>query len=150
MGLFLTKPAVLGMYHHFFGAKKAPKLLEHKPDTANLVWHTSLDEAKKNAIANKGNILIYFLAEWCIPCHVMAKELFPQKEFQELVEKNKLSLLYVDLTELMEESNEIAMQYEIEGLPVMILTDQKAVEIDRIIGFRNKEDTIRKIEKILR
>ena len=146
MGLFLAGSTVLKFYKH----DPSSEAYESKLASSGLKWYTSFNEAKKKSALKGGNILIYFSAEWCVPCHVMEKEMFPTKEFKDLIEKHKLILLNIDMTKPTKESNRIAVQYELEGLPVIIFTDAEGIEMDRLVGFRNTIHTIQQIEKILK
>ena len=143
-GLFLAGSAVLKVHEH------GPEAYKKKLGPPYLKWYFSFDEAKKNSTLQKGNILIYFSAEWCIPCHVIGEKLFPKKEFQDLVEKYKLTLLNIDMTDPTEKNEQIAVHYKLEGLPVMILSDAAGIEIDRLVGFRYADDTIQNLKKILK
>lgn len=84
--------------------------------------------------------IIDFWAEWCGPCKMM-EPILDQVE-EELKEKVTIEKINVD------EHQDIASQYGVLGIPTyVVLQDDK--EVDRIIGFTQKDTFVDRINKYL-
>ena len=78
--------------------------------------------------------LVDFYADWCGPCKMLSPIL--EEIASELGEKVKVGKLNVD------ESNDLAFEYEVMSIPTLILFENGKV-VDRLTGLRSK-DEIRK------
>jgi thiol-disulfide isomerase/thioredoxin len=107
--------------------QKAPAM--ELPDN----WIKSWDEAAKQAKAEKKPMIAVFSAEWCGPCKMMAKEVYP-KENVRTVLKDWVAV-YVDG----DKEPERAAKFSIEGYPTYVLLSPEGVEEDRFVGARPEE-----------
>ena len=114
-----------------------------------LQWHTTTLKAQTEASKKKNHILIYFSADWCMPCLEMEKSLFPSKEFHDFVKKKSLSLVFYDMSRDNAEGEHAAEKYFVNGLPTIILTNHQGVEIDKVLGFRSKQKTIKELTEVI-
>ncbi len=87
-------------------------------------------------------VIVDFWAEWCGPCKMLAPVL--EELSQEFQGKNKLKFAKIST----EDYPDIAGQYEITGIPCLIVFN-KGKEVDRIIGFSPKPMLKQKIEVVL-
>ena len=86
-------------------------------------------------------IVVDFFASWCQPCMMMAPEF------------DKLSEEYDDKTLRFgkcstEEHPEIAGNFQVSGIPCLIVI-KSGKEVDRIVGFMQKDQLKAKIDEIL-
>lgn len=89
---------------------------------------------EKEVVQSEKNVLVDFYADWCGPCKMLSPIL--EEIASELGEKVKVGKLNVD------ESNDLAFEYEVMSIPTLILFENGKV-VDRLTGLRSK-DEIRK------
>ena len=85
-------------------------------------------------------ILVDFWAPWCGPCRMVSPIL--EKISSEYSTKLKFAKLNVD------DSQEIAAQHDIRGIPCMVVF-RNGKEIDRVIGAYPESELRKKIDLIL-
>lgn len=82
--------------------------------------------------------IVDFYADWCGPCKMM-KPVF--EELSKEMTQHKFEKINV------EENQELATKNQVQGIPcIIVYKDDK--EVDRIVGFRSKEDLKKEIEKL--
>ena len=89
---------------------------------------------EKEVVQSEKTVLVDFYADWCGPCKMLSPIL--EEIASELGEKVKVGKLNVD------ESNDLAFEYEVISIPTLILFENGKV-VDRLTGLRSK-DEIRK------
>ncbi len=114
-----------------------------------LKWHTKMLKAQIEASEKKNLIFIYFSADWCMPCLEMEESFFPSKKFHNFVKKKSISLLFYDVSDHNSEAEDIAEKYLVNGLPTIILTNHKGVEIDKVLGFRSTKKTLKELTEVI-
>ncbi len=98
------------------------------------------DTFDKEVIKSNIQILIDFWAPWCAPCRIVSPTL--EKLSKEYTNKLLFAKLNVD------DNQEIAAQYDVRGIPCMIIFS-KGKEVDRIIGAYPEAELRKKIDLIL-
>ena len=98
---------------------------------------TDMDE---EFLEKKGLVLLEFAAGWCRPCRLM------EPVFAGVEEKfgGKIRLCRIDI----DEQEELASRFNLEGVPVFILFDGEK-ELGRIIGYRRKDLFFADIDQFL-
>ena len=98
------------------------------------------DNFEKEVLGGKMPVLVDFWAPWCGPCRLVGPVL--DKISSEYTAKLKFSKMNVD------ESQEIAAQHDVRGIPCMIIFSS-GKEVDRIIGAYSETELRKKIDLIL-
>lgn len=95
------------------------------------------DRTFSDVIAN-GTVLVDFSADWCGPCQMLA----PILEMLAEQMKDKLTIIKVDV----DESQSIAMQYDISSVPTLILFKDGELK-ERVVGLKDLRSLQRLIEE---
>ena len=96
-----------------------------------------------------GASVIYFSANWCIPCLELDRQTFTDKT---VIEKmNQLQRYKVDLTHYdSDESRQLREQYRIAGVPTIVFLNNSGQEIpnERVVGYISPDDLVDKIDRV--
>ena len=95
---------------------------------------------EKEVLKNRLPVLVDFWAPWCGPCRIVGPVL--EKLSKEYINKLKFAKLNVD------DSQEIAAQFDVRGIPCMIIF-KNGHELDRVIGSYPEAELRKKIDLIL-
>ncbi|RYG38608.1 DUF255 domain-containing protein [bacterium] len=107
---------------------------EISADEANAdKWLTNLEEAKKIAKSTNRQIFVDFMAEWCGPCKLLAKEVFPTKEFKAL--GKKLVFLQIDV----DKQPAVSKAYKIEAMPTQMVLNKDGGIVGSTVGYGGKQ-----------
>jgi len=72
--------------------------------------------------------LLKFYADWCGPCKIM------QPVAEKIAQENNLELVEVNV----DNDIELARQYDVRGIPTLVLLDEDANEIARHTGSQTQ------------
>ena len=86
----------------------------------------------ENEILNSSAALVDFYADWCGPCKMVA----PIVE-EIATERTDITVGKINV----DESPSLAMKYNVNSIPTLIVF-KNGIEINRIIGYRSKEDIL--------
>ncbi len=98
------------------------------------------DNFKETINNSEVPVFVDLWAEWCGPCKMIAPEL--EKLADELVGKIKVAKINVD------ENRNTPSEYQVMSIPTMILF-KDGKEVERVIGFRKKDELKKLVEKHL-
>ncbi len=93
----------------------------------NLKFADALKAAKKE----KKKVFLDCYTAWCVPCAMMAKEIFPQKECGDMM-NDKFVNIKIDMEK--GEGVELAKKLNIRSYPTFIIFNADGTEINRIVG----------------
>jgi thioredoxin-related protein len=119
-------------------------------------WLTSYAQAQKEAQSQHKLLLMDFTgSDWCGWCILLDKEIFSKPEFKDYASKN-LVLLELDFPrrkqmppELAEQNERLAIQYQIQGFPTVLVLDGSGKAIGAL-GYTSggPEAFIAQLEKL--
>lgn len=87
-----------------------------------------------------GKVLVDFWASWCGPCQMLTPII--EEISTELASSVKVAKVNVD------EETELSAQYNVSAIPTVLLFN-KGQLVDTLIGFKQKDDYIKAINKAL-
>lgn len=110
-------------------------------------WREYTEEDFQEALLNKQKIVIDFYADWCIPCKELDALTFSDKRvINEL--KNYITLK-VDMTQTLSEKNDIIRKkFNIVGMPTVLIIDSNGNEVERLTGFVNSDEFLKKLQRV--
>lgn len=101
--------------------------------------HGSLADAKEMARANNKLIFIDFYTDWCGPCKMMSKDIFPQKEVGDFY---NVHFIAIKIDAEKGEGPGIAKQYGINAYPTLTYINYKGEVVHKYVGSTDVKDFI--------
>ena len=112
----------------------------------SLSWQKFDENEFAVAKSNNEKIIIDFFADWCIPCLELDARTFSNDKV--IAEGKDFKTFKVDLTQTGSEATEkLRQQFNVVGVPTVLIFDAKGNEVERITGFVNAETFLGFMEK---
>ena len=92
-------------------------------------WSTNTN-AISGAAGSKQPVLVFFTASWCLPCKLMSRLTLTNDAVKQVV--TNMTHIAVDI----DEHQELAEQYGIDGVPTFLLLSDTGTEVRRISSLR--------------
>jgi len=108
---------------------------------ADSIWKPYSKQAALESIKHNKPIIIDFYADWCPNCHDLDRTVFSRADVQ--AKLAKVTALRMDVTNQDDpQVQQIIQEYDIEGVPTVILFDGKGREIpeSRVMGLVTPEE----------
>jgi thiol-disulfide isomerase/thioredoxin len=81
--------------------------------------------------------LMVFSATWCGPCQTMKRNVWPNKELQQIIESNKIKVFNIDV----DADQKTANSFKIDAVPTTVIgyahPDNKIKVISRTVGYQD-------------
>ncbi len=108
-------------------------------------WVDSISSAKKMSAETEKPILLFFTADWCVPCRIMKREVFADKDIAQVINKTLIPLMiYANEAG----SDELFEQYNVGGTPVTIIINEKGDVFDYAVGGIGKNEFLHLINNL--
>lgn len=104
-------------------------------------WMTSLEDAKKLAVATNKLILVDFWATWCGPCIKMDNESWNKDDVRALMND------YVPVKIDIDSNRELAQKYGVRGIPFIFIMDANGEVVYQEMSYKNKNEVIKLLKK---
>jgi len=123
---------------------------------ASDVWLKNIPDAQKLSKEQNKPLFIEFTgSDWCPPCIMMEKNVFSKEAFLERAQE-KFILVKIDIPqadkELSEKNQKVLEEYEVMGVPTILLMDPAGKEFSRFSAseFNTVEKMLSELERQLR
>ena len=123
-------------------AATTPAATEDAKPTTTIAWKKDLKTAKSAAKAAQRPVLVDFTASWCGPCKKLDRETFAAENVIRYL-RDRYVAVKVDI----DESPEIAKQYEVSAVPTIVLLSSEGTELRRFSGFRPADGFLEEVNK---
>ena len=111
----------------------------------DVVWAEDIASARQLANNSGKNMLLFFTAEWCVPCRIMKREVFADEEVMTAINAKVVSvMIYADGPG----ADEVFNQYNVGGTPVTIFTDHQGNVLDYAVGRIGKTKFLEMLENL--
>jgi protein disulfide-isomerase len=105
-------------------------------------WTTDYKAALAQAKVEKKMVLLDFTgSDWCAYCKLLDKEVLTQQAFKDFADKNYI-LVTLDFprekklpNDLKQQNDALDQQFNIQGLPTLIVLDADGKELGRQMGY---------------
>lgn len=97
----------------------------------DVAWAHDFDDARALAAESDRPLLLFFTAEWCVPCRVMKREVFADRKVMQAI---NASVVPVMLYAGEPGTDAVFERYQVGGTPVTIFTDSAGTVLDYEVG----------------
>lgn len=108
-------------------------------------WADNIDSARELSNNSGKNMLLFFTGEWCVPCRIMKREVFADKEVMKAINLQVIPVM-IDIDD--PKVQELVKLYKVGGTPITIFTDPKGNVIDYAVGKIGKAKFLEMLEKL--
>jgi thioredoxin-related protein/YHS domain-containing protein len=144
----ISRPRGKGMLMRFMSgtlAALALWLVLQQSALAQSLWHTDLNEARREAERLHRPILCHFGAEWCAPCQKMERSVFTQRAVIDQLRANAVCLK-IDV----DRQPDIARRFGVERFPTDIFIEPSGQRLMESTGFHPPEEYMALIDRASR
>ncbi|WP_319482675.1 thioredoxin fold domain-containing protein [uncultured Draconibacterium sp.] len=111
----------------------------------DVVWADNAVSARKLANDSDKNMLLFFTGEWCVPCRIMKREVFADKEVMKAINSQLIPVM-INVDD--PKAEELVNQYKIGGTPITIFTDSQGKVLDYAVGKIGKSKFLEMLENL--
>mgnify|MGYP000126723990 CR=1 FL=1 len=115
-------------------------------------WKDNIEKGIKIGKKQKKEILIYFGKDKCVPCRMIDKYAFTQKEFIDYSNKYIMVKVYDDLDKSNLKNQEYVKktktEYGIESVPTIVLLKDDGTKSSFFAYVKNPQELIKQIEAL--
>lgn len=94
-------------------------------------WSDNMVSSQELANDSGKNMLLFFTGDWCVPCRIMKREVFADKEVMKVINSQLVPVIInVDDPKM----KELVKLYKVGGTPITIFTDPQGKVLDYAVG----------------
>jgi thiol:disulfide interchange protein DsbD len=145
---FRTFRAVFGVILIVSGTLLANAAI--KPEAPGISWLYHTDRSIEDLQKENKPIFIYFYADWCATCRELDRRTF--RDTGIIAKSHEFNMLKVNCTTPEKKSKALLQEFEVSGLPTIILLDTKGEELRglKIVGFLESTELTRIMQQAMK
>lgn len=101
----------------------------------DIEWAEDMNEAELLAESTDKNLMLFFTGTWCVPCKVMKRQVFADKQVASAV-NSKVVPVIIDVDD--PKSKEIVERYKAGVTPITLFIDANGDVLDYAVGKMEK------------
>lgn len=103
----------------------------------DVIWADDIASARQLASESGKPMLLFFTADWCVPCRIMKREVFADPEVMTAINAQVVPvMIYAGAPG----ADEAFSQYNVEGTPITIFTDPQGTVLNYAVGGIGKAE----------
>lgn len=111
----------------------------------DIEWAEDMNEAEMLAESSDKNLMLFFTGTWCVPCKVMKRQVFADKQVASAV-NSKVVPVIIDVDD--PKSKEIVERYKAGVTPITLFIDGNGDVLDYGVGKMEKEAFMQMLKDI--
>lgn len=108
-------------------------------------WADDVIAARASATESGKPMLLFFTAEWCVPCRVMKREVFADREVMKAINAQVVPVMVYAGDP---GADEAFSRYNVQGTPITIFTDSEGTVLDYAVGRIGKTALLEMLGKL--
>ena len=113
--------------------------------TVEVVWESDMPAALERARNEGKPVLVNFYADWCVWCKRLESTTLRDAKVASILQ-NKMVPLSLNVEG---DGKELSNEYQVDGLPTIIVLDASGREIGRIPGYMPPDSFLKRVEGFL-
>lgn len=102
----------------------------------DVAWAADFATAQQRAAEADKPVMLFFTADWCVPCRIMKREIFADADAMRAI---NAAVVPVMLDEGDPDAAAVFTQYDVRGTPVTVFTNPDGSVIDYAVGGIGKD-----------
>ena len=102
----------------------------------DIEWAEDMNKAELLAESTDKNLMLFFTGTWCVPCKVMKRQVFADKQVASAVNAKVVPVI-IDVDD--PKSKEIVERYKAGVTPITLFIDANGDVLDYAVGKMEKE-----------
>lgn len=111
----------------------------------DIEWVNSITSTEELTNNSSKNTLLFFTGKWCVPCRIMKREVFADKEVERLI-NSKLTPVMIDIDN--PNTNELVKYFKIGATPTTIILDSQGKVLNYAVGKIGKKKFLEMLSNI--
>lgn len=108
-------------------------------------WADDIASARQSASESEKPVMMFFTAEWCVPCRIMKREVFADPEVMTAINGKVVPVMIYPGDP---GADAAAKRYNVKGTPITIFTDSQGTVLDYAVGGIGKSKFLEMLEKL--
>lgn len=111
----------------------------------DIEWDSSITSTQELSNNSGKKTLLFFTGKWCVPCRIMKREVFADKEVERAI-NSKLIPVMIDIDN--PNTIELVKYFKIGATPTTIILDSQGKVLDYVVGKIGKKKFLEMLSNI--